>query len=70
MTGKKSLHFSIEPGILKTWEQILLRVRKLMLLISHRLAVFAPAARVFVVGAVLRFSQLWSSQRGMLSSET
>lgn len=35
------------------------RDRKLLLLISHRFAVFPPVPGVFVVGAALRFSQLW-----------
>lgn len=38
------------------------RERKLLSLISHRLAVYAPVPGVFVDGAALRFSQLWSSQ--------
>lgn len=40
---------------------------KLLLSIGHRFAVFPQVPPVFVVGVALRFSQLWSSEGGMLS---
>ncbi len=68
-TGTEKNFVSIQTAFLQNWEQILSGERKLLLLISCRFAVFPPVPPVFVVGAALRFSQLCSSQRGMLSSE-